>query len=149
MISAYYALSWRLWGIGGRLDAPNISDAKKGKPVFESNNDVLVYQMGKVGSSSIKKTLVKAGFSVKHFHYAAGTSWDRRNRPKGIFGVSRLRDFHGKIITLTRDPISRNISAFFQNLQAFGINVSDKPDIQHVIDVFFDVSEKQSFRAKK
>jgi len=102
-------------------------------------NPIIIYQMGKVGSSSIKNSLKSHGIdSVFHAH---------RINPDNIKAVQKDNLEHGlklmlnsimydivgnriyfkivernkksKFITLTREPISRNISAFFQNFLRF------------------------------
>lgn len=64
---------------------------------------IYVYQMGKVGSSSVAHSLRKLNaFDVKQVHYLGGP-----------IAISQSL----KVITMTRDPISRNISGFFQNFE--------------------------------
>lgn len=82
---------------------------------------ILVYQMGKVGSSSIKKTLIRAGYCVEHFHYFSGDFASPDPPMRERLGVDDLLGGGYKIISLVRDPIARNVSAFFQNLRAFGL----------------------------
>ena len=100
------------------------------------SNPVLIYQMGKVASSSIFHSLkTTTDFNAFHVH---------RLNPKHITRVREghlqrgdsppIEDEEGlylyenlikpcrtpiKIISLVREPISRNISAFFQNLQSY------------------------------
>lgn len=113
-----------------------------------SRQPLLVYQMGKVGSSTIVESLqthdfVKSAYSLYHVHWLdpnrlrqelriykeaqkryGGSSLPRqRFFPRyawiGEFLSNRIRrerNIHWKIITLARDPIARNISSFFQNL---------------------------------
>jgi hypothetical protein len=98
------------------------------------NIPILVYQMGKVGSSSVTE-------SLKHydFHFVFQVHW---MYPKNIASICReyleknrvppdesLGEMFyqtiirfkkkTKIITLVREPISRNMSAFFQNFKRF------------------------------
>lgn len=95
---------------------------------------IVVFQMGSVGSSSIVSTL-KGSVSereVKHVHYMNGEALERIARthtkaqkkiPKHIVTAQFLKKKIDRsnvkkidIITAVRDPIARNISAFFQNL---------------------------------
>ncbi len=95
---------------------------------------ILIYQMGKVGSAAIKKSLTqyKLGRSVYHVHnlvhYQAikdlkwhlnksGTS----RRYDGLWSslylskqVARPMPFKWTIITFVREPVGRNLSGFFQ-----------------------------------
>lgn len=97
-------------------------------------NPVLVYQMGKVASRSIYHSLKATGqVNVYHIH---------RMNPVNIHNVRQETIKHGKrplneqkglylyrnivkprkpakFITLIREPISRNISAYFQNINLF------------------------------
>jgi hypothetical protein len=91
---------------------------------------ILVYQMGKVGSSSIFAAVAALGVSVFHIHTLNPKSLAERTErsraqghiPMHIRHSHRVREnFLEKnrplrIITAVRDPIARNISAYFQNL---------------------------------
>jgi hypothetical protein len=73
----------------------------------EDPKTVLVYQMGRVGSNRIVTALREAGFNPLHVHYFMN---------QGEFGTEKLPPDSlqsWKIITPVRDPIARNISAFF------------------------------------
>ena len=113
---------------------------------------ILVYQMGKVGSSSIYQSLKKYGcHPVFHVHRInpknieavsrdhlrrSGRSKDER---LGVFLYERifLRKVPVNIITLVRDPIARNISAFFQNFEMFvGRQSHDWADMDDLISRF-------------
>lgn len=98
-----------------------------------SNNPIFVYQMGKVGSSTVVKTLVTLGLdnAIFHLHTLNKQIFDqaikvrrRSNEPylpehlvvsqhlawkinKGLFPC--------KIVTLTREPVSRAISHVFED----------------------------------
>ena len=87
---------------------------------FEWSKVILVYQPGKVASSSITKALSDLYEGpVVHIH-----SFERLPKPH-VLNSSRLElQKQGelpkvKIITLIRDPFSRNLSAFFQNLEKY------------------------------
>ncbi len=100
---------------------------------------LLIYQMGKVGSKTIKKSLenLKLNMPVYHIHGLSDTFIKmREERSKRYFltakahymGISvpwlaqylrkqigkRLDEKKIKIITLVRDPIPRKISSFFE-----------------------------------
>ncbi|CZF78477.1 putative capsular polysaccharide synthesis family protein [Grimontia marina] len=96
---------------------------------------VLVYQMGKVGSSSIEASLEHAGIPSWHIHtfddneefqmyhntddVACFFDWHIRAAYKLTLShrkrILQKRD-HLKIITLVRDPIATVVSRFFQDL---------------------------------
>jgi Putative capsular polysaccharide synthesis protein len=104
---------------------------------------VLIYQMGKVGSRSLVAALEKLpGIEVLHVHSLNLDTLERMKEQHRVRGepfplhitvaerinrdiVSQGRPL--EIITLVRDPISRNFAAFFENLPIFfhGCNLDD------------------------
>ncbi|TFH88164.1 hypothetical protein EQG41_04475 [Billgrantia azerbaijanica] len=83
--------------------------ARRGVPV-------LIYQMGKVGSSSLYASLSEqyTGLTV-HTHDFRSNHADYRVR--WLYRRTITKGQRLKVITLTREPVSRNVSAFFQNFQ--------------------------------
>jgi len=83
---------------------------KKAPPVF-------VYQMGKVASSSVHLSLKwEYPGVVLHSHNF------RKNHPR--FKIRQLFEYRKqgnpiKIVTLVREPVSRNVSAYFENLERY------------------------------
>lgn len=95
---------------------------------------VLIYQMGKVGSAAIRDSLNEIGVKNYQIHYLQketlksltqqhlerGTKIpphilrSREVIEQNILGMDGLR-----IISLVRDPVARNVSAFFQNIQNY------------------------------
>ena len=100
--------------------------------------DILVYQMGKVGSTSVCRSLQKAGFGPLQVHRTVSdlphmerfTETDR-DFPFHFYLGRLLRRYFKwtshriKIITLVRDPIARYISAQFQTLDHEPIPTED------------------------
>ncbi len=97
---------------------------------------VLIYQMGKVGSRSLERTLYsKAGLAVFHTHVLSQCRIKELRRNAELSGRPRtlMEDVPGttlhrtiitrglpvKAISLVREPIGRNVSAYFQNLDVF------------------------------
>jgi hypothetical protein len=77
---------------------------------------VLVYQMGKVGSSSLGKSLAhaRAGISVNtHDFGPQHHKWLVRRLYRAVIDEGVPLD----IISLIREPIGRNVSAFFENYE--------------------------------
>ena len=116
----------------------------------ERKEPLLVYQMGKVGSSTLVASLqanapVRSRYAIYHLHRLTQSGLrqvDRLNAesrarlrnsglPKGRFQEEHLLQGHwlGKrirdprnrrkwlVVTLVREPIARNVSSFFQNLE--------------------------------
>lgn len=82
----------------------------------------LLYQMGKVGSTSINYALHEKGISVIHSH------WMYHKYPEAEFSTLKLnlvRDIKKgkspplKVITPVREPLGRNLSAFFQDINRY------------------------------
>lgn len=132
----YLSRQWESYVQFKCLDNPTGS---AGEPVF-------IYQMGKVASSSIYESLKEQGLCVFHAHVLnfpkdkaipRGFEWSIK---EGKRLRSRLidRGIPLKIITLTRDPIARNISAYFQNLDAIHQerDVHEKVSIEGLISTF-------------
>ena len=120
---------------------------------LNTNNPVLVYQMGKVASQSIYQSLKAIGeVNVYHVHrlnpdhiHAVREEYLRRgkrppNEQKGLYLYRKVIKPRkpAKIITLVREPISRNISAFFENLDLFSNPNSrlQEEEITNLIDTF-------------
>lgn len=101
----------------------------------ERRNPVLVYQMGKVGSSTVTKTLQGLGLScpIVQVHILSPTNLHLALARQQQLGVRYLDKhllvsrrlvhklerevFPCRIVTLTREPISRAISFVFQTLR--------------------------------
>jgi hypothetical protein len=89
---------------------------------------VLIYNMGSVGSTSLRNSLqgTYPGFVVRTHHFGSN---------KDSPAVDVLRRFHtaGKVrlrfISMVRDPIAYNISRFFANAHRFNdVSESEWPD---------------------
>lgn len=93
---------------------------------------VLVHQMGKVRSSSVTASLdaAKLGMPVCQTHFLAHERLARQVGKRKVLrrhlAVSEvLRELldegaagkHWKVITLVRDPVARNVSGFFENIE--------------------------------
>lgn len=81
---------------------------------------ILVYQMGKVGSVSTQVALRKKGLRTIHAHYLWTADKGEYNTSKpGLVEEILKKDKRWKIVSLVREPICRNISAFFQRIEVF------------------------------
>jgi len=108
--------------------------------MYTRNQIVYIYQMGKVGSISLWKTLENQGEMIRHQHNLTLSHSDSIGvkRILGLWGqlgsrfselkrkiypCQRLRTFRKtsgiKIISLIREPISRNLSLCFQHSTDF------------------------------
>lgn len=121
------------------------------------NHPIIVHQMGKVASTSIYeslKTLNLEGHSFYHTHYLSDSGFRRSenfyrenyHRIKAIHpelmhsfyirkNLSRFINSNEKIkvITLVRDPVAKNVSSFFQNLEyLFDLSLSKKKQMDGI-----------------
>ncbi|MFC1812461.1 putative capsular polysaccharide synthesis family protein [Thermodesulfobacteriota bacterium] len=114
---------------------------------------IIIYQMGKVGSTSILQALNEYGLKpVYHVHRMNPTYIEEVRKehitsnhvpPNDSLGLELykticLKKKNAKIITIVREPISRNISAFFQNFNRFtGLDYSKSHlEIKKLIEIF-------------
>lgn len=120
-----FAWSFDLWRYGH-------ASRHQGRPL-------VVYQMGKVGSTSVYRALQAAApeCSVYHVHTlvaeqiaSAQRAYARSYHLRGVVPHHLMASRHlrsdlergqprgrWKVLTLVRDPIARNVSSFFQDLQ--------------------------------
>jgi hypothetical protein len=107
---------------------------------------LIIYQMGKVGSKSVKRTLETLNLDMPIYHSHLLTKAriaETEKKRKKFFRTSResylkrpwlnqflrtkinkgMADHKWKLITLTRDPVARNLSTFFENLEVRSITV--------------------------
>lgn len=110
----------------------NVSSLERAYSGDESG--VVIFQMGKVGSSSIYESLkrIQLGRPIYHAHVLTPEQlavteeltkahWEPHRNPMHLWHslvlskrLQQTPKHKWKVITLVRDPIARNISAFFQ-----------------------------------
>jgi len=101
---------------------------------MNSPAEIVIYQPGKVGSSAIAFALERAGFSVAHVHMlnekrlralASRCAERGEEAPPYIEEAFRIRKDYiepGRrmiVVCAVRDPVARNLSAFFENIEIF------------------------------
>ena len=114
-----------------------------------SGSPLIIIQMGKVGSKSVKRTLDALDLDMPIYHSHLLTKAriaETEKKRKKFFRTSResylkrpwlnqflrtqidkgLVDKKWKLITLTRDPVARNLSTFFENLEVRLLNDNDE-----------------------
>lgn len=133
LVNRNYFFSKILWKRGQNLAL----QASSGPPIID-------YQMGKVGSSTVRDSLLALGLQqcVYHVHFLNPVRVrEIEQQRRGYFGTDKaellkrpwLSEFlfeqiqkknrRWQIVSLVREPIARNISTFFENLE-----VTEKPD---------------------
>jgi len=113
-----------------------------------SEDLLLVYQMGKVGSTTLVRSLQAAvpGAHVYHVHALTPTAITRHHRLyqqnflrgrtiprhhlesvylRRLLDTAEATNKYWKVVTLVRDPVARNVSSFFQTLDLY-FGVGDK-----------------------
>jgi hypothetical protein len=87
------------------------SDAQACLSCIGNNKSVLVYQSSKVGSSSVTESLFKVGIPNLHIHYVNGHFGDYVDEIGDFIKIYK-KNKPVKIITLVREPLSRDFSSF-------------------------------------
>ena len=137
--------------IGRRISSRHYSTAKAfylaRLRTTPSKDPILVYTLGKVGSTSVSKSLKASGVdrSIHHLHWLVperlaegdefyraadrryrGTARAQRFRPEFVWlgehlsgQINRDPGRRWQVITLARDPVARNVSNFFQNADSY------------------------------
>ena len=131
---------------------------------------LIVYSMGKVGSSTVIRSIVKSNCNIRPyqvhwltrenmrfdeaFYYRQevrfrNTPVARRFRPTYIWNAEYLLNrikkkrrskSKYKVVSLTRDPVARNLSSFFQNLELFfGYDIKKKAQCKDKIPVLAEL----------
>lgn len=78
---------------------------------LDQDKFILVYQCGKVGSTSIYQSIEKCGYNALHCHSFTGVE----SRADDIYKLLNFKS--AKIICMVRDPIAVMIAGMWQNLQ--------------------------------
>ncbi len=129
---------------------------------------LLVYQMGKVGSTAVTRSLRAAGFESRiyklHFLTREGMAraerqyrrnWTGGRRALHLWESQYLYDVvrrprpgkQWRIVTLVRDPVARNVSAFFQTFDleaSYGggqVGGARAADVEKLTDAFLNQFE--------
>jgi hypothetical protein len=114
-----------------------------------NSRKIYIFQMGKVGSSTVYKTLkhLKIKYKIFHIHFLSKngikTALDFFNNSKSgkipmhIRRSSNIRNYFDlnekiKVISLVRDPVARVVSDEFQNLNYFnpGLELTSHQDVE-------------------
>jgi len=127
---------------------------------------ILIYQMGKVGSTSIQKSLEIYGIKpVFHIHFLDPSNISlylkstlKNYNERTLFNIIQninffniaaiykdvvLKHRKSRIITIVREPIGRNISAFFQVVKNYAKNIL-KLNLDELTDLFFNRFDRHS-----
>lgn len=134
----------------------------------QAEDPIVVAQMGKVSSKSVSNALEGLGGSVYHVHHlcrdrlrtiaetyeTAGKVPPHIARSYEVLEKIVDRGKPARVISMVRDPIARNISAFFQNKNVFAAGEADVSELirrfietyPHEVPIeYFDVHIKPVF----
>jgi len=92
---------------------------------FSGISDILIYQAGKVGSTTIHESLRHHDVSCTHLHFIRGII-DDSEELKNLLTIYRDSIKNGnniKIIIPVREPISRNISSYIFTSYIYGLRL--------------------------
>lgn len=112
---------------------------------FETDSAVIVYQMGKVGSTTVYESLASAGLSIPIYrvhslseeglkrgiefhHQVLKKPWSTHEKLSRLLRekIDSGQDVQWKIITLVREPIGREISEFFHYVDSLYPDLLDE-----------------------
>lgn len=87
---------------------------------MESKIHTIVYQPGKVGSVSLTKAISGAGALANHYHWISNSKGEFYSEKDEYVARVRAGEIIGEnVITPVREPMARNLSAFFYNFRKY------------------------------
>ena len=104
---------------------------------MDKSNPILIYQMGKVGSQSIKFSIEEKNYKTEHLHWI-GSVEPKAEFPtpnEKIFKSLKKKDGNYSVVVLVRNPMERNLSAFFQRIRRW---TSKRPEYMSAKEVQID-----------
>lgn len=120
----------------------------------DTSGAVVVHTIGKVGSSSVYRSLSdQTPFRCYHTHFLRKEKIEQVSKKlegagktlgghvKDGVDVLRLMETKPariKVVSLIRDPLAREVSAFFENLSLFGIDPENLPPVDKAVEVFIE-----------
>jgi len=98
--------------------------------------NILVYQMGKVGSVSIQVALRHKGLHAIHAHWMQGGGEYPTTKEQLAEDIKSGEKDNWKVISLVREPVARNVSAFFQGIEKYYSNYKEYKYKEAVLEDF-------------
>ena len=90
------------------------------------NQAVLIYSVGKVGSTTLVDSICQYGIFASHCHELSSLPIVNSDKKLNTYKKEAINNFHGKIIIPIREPVARDISQYFQLLKAhFQVLIND------------------------
>lgn len=120
-----YNILFRFWEIQGRVPVVVFQMAKVGSSTvarsLKASRKLAVFQVHNLSTSDIEASLT----SIAHRNQRVPSRviWESRYLNKKINQYYKSNRWH--FITLVREPIARNVSAYFQNIEKWCPRISD------------------------
>jgi hypothetical protein len=127
-----------------RITARNFRDYLRREAIIrrklKAARPLLIYQAGKVGSSSFEHSLFPAWPGLMVHAHAIDPHPDETFELIGMRELVYKKKLPINIISLVREPIGRNVSAFFQNFDKYlgGERQRGNLSVDELINVFFE-----------
>lgn len=113
-------------------------------------NRVLVYQPGKVGSTALVDSINKTGcLKASHCHLLSSVEVFGGNKNHLEYCRYALKNFKGKIMVPLREPISRDISQYFQLLEARRGALLLGHNIDSLMEGFYEIFCMETWQKSK
>lgn len=109
-------------------------------PSLEQGTPILIYQMGKVASTSIFRSLEARheGWVIQLHEYEPEEYTTRKLKRRMVFDHALKYGKRVNVITLTREPIGRNVACLFENFVQWTGRSWGDPDIMlSVLEDYF------------
>lgn len=104
-----------------------------------NNQNILIYQLGKVGSTTLVDSIEAGGIHTSHCHSLFSLPSVNENVKLNEYRNKIISNYTGKIIIPIREPIARDISQYFQLLWVRLGVLCKEYNIQNIIDGFFEI----------
>ena len=115
---------------------------------IENTADILVYAIPKVGTKTITASLSRIGILIAKEHSLSGRHpIDSQIEDNASINLrSEILKNHApiKIITAAREPVSRKLSSFFQDLGSYGISSVMQPSTMFLSQISEFVQQKEN-----
>lgn len=102
--------------------------------------NIFIYQMGKVGSVSFQVAIREKGLRTNHGHWIQYPDGEFNTSKAGLIKIIKrgTRGNDWKVITPVREPMDRNISAFFQQIEKYYPKYRNYEYTTQITDAFIE-----------
>ena len=100
------------------------------------DNECLIYNMGKVGSVSMQVAIKQSGYKTLHGHWMIHTDGEFPTTKLDLVDKMINGELALKVITPVREPVARNVSAYFHMLKKYYPKYSSTEYDPDLLDYF-------------